>query len=637
MKKIAKSKIIGVIVGLVLLAGVLFLLLYGDNIELFKAFFRKGITQAEIRENAQRFGWRGVVSIGLLSMLQVVLMFLPAEPVQVIAGMSYGLWFGILVCEIGVLVGNTIIYIAYKLFGTRMREYYSKEIDIDWSSAKTVRSISFLVLILYILPAIPYGMICFFAASANLKYPRYILLTGLGALPSVLIGVALGHLAIVASLIWAAVVFAVLAVLILILFLKRKALTQKLNAYLKRRAVPYSSDYDLGKTNKFYYRLFFFFAGLYIRWNFKVSYKNNVGKLEKPSVVIVNHCAFVDFLFSGGKLKKQYPNIICARMYFYHKFMGTAMKKVGVIPKSMFTADFESAKNCVKVLRQKKGILLMMPEARLSTVGRYEGIQTVTAKFLHKANADIYLFKIHGNYFGMPKWGNGPRRRAPVECTLDKFCSAEELGAMSFDDFSAALDGAVSYDEYEWLEKHPTLRYRQKKLAEGLEGVLYKCPFCGAEGAGATKNRTLTCTVCGKEVRLNDRYALEGAPFRDLRDWYDWQQQKIDEAIAADENFRLESKVLLKHSSRDGKTILRDAGEGVCSLDRNGLTYRGTDDGEEVEVRFEGNQVYRLLFGVNEDFELYVGKEIYYFVPENKRLCAKWYQCSVGLKDYFKA
>ena len=637
MKKSTKIKIVVIVLGIVFLAAVLFLLLYGENFAVFKAFFRKGITQDEIRANAQRFGWRGVTSVGLLSMLQVVLMFLPAEPVQVISGISYGFWYGVLVCEAGVLIGNTLIYIGYKVFGAGMSEYYSRKIDIDWGSAKTVRTISLLVLLLYILPAIPYGMICFFAAGTDLKYPRYILLTGLGSLPSVMIGVELGHLAIEASLIWAAVVFLVLLVFVIILIIKRDVLIKKLNAFLQRKRTPYSSDYELQKTHKFLYRSFFRLAGLYTRWNFKVTYKNNTGPLSRPAVVLVNHGAFVDFLFAGGRLKKEYPNIVCARMYFYHKTMGTLMKKGGIIPKSMFAADLECAKNCVRVLKQEKGVLLMMPEARLSTVGRYEGIQSVTAKFLYKSGADLYLFKIGGNYFAQPKWGNGPRKGAPVECTLEKLFTAEEVAAQSMEDFSAALDRAMDYDEYEWLEAHPKVRYRSKKLAEGLEGVLYKCPCCGAEGAGETKKRVLRCTCCGKETVLGDRYAFENAPFRDLRDWYDWQQEELEKAVAADENFALESDVELKHSSKDGKTCLRHAGEGHCRLDRTGLTYTGTDDGEEVEVHFNGNEVYRLLFGTNEDVELYRGKEIYYFIPENKRLCAKWYQCSIALKDYFKA
>ena len=635
-KKVSKTKIFVLMIGLLLLAGVLAFLLSGENLAVFKAFFRKGITREEIRANAQNFGIRGVISIGLLSMLQVVLMFLPAEPVQVVAGVSYGLWFGLVLCAAGVFVGNTLIYIAYKIFGGRMKEYYSREIAIDWSSAKTTRSISLIVLLMYILPAIPYGMICFFAASTGLKYPRYILLTVLGSLPSILIGVALGHLAIAASFIWAAVVFAVLVAIIVVMMVKRKALTAKINEYIKKKNTPYTSDTEVRKPNKFLYSFFTFAFNVYLRFNFKVKFKNLAGKLEKPSIVIANHGSFVDFMYATKFFRKYYPHIVTARMYFYHKTMGSILKKGGIIPKSMFTADIENARNCLRVLKNGE-MLLMMPEARLSTVGRYEGIQDGTVKFLHKAGVNIYLLKLSGDYLAMPKWGDGPRRGSRVECTLSKLYSAEELAGTDFADFKAALDGAMYYDEYEWLATRPELKYKSKTLAKGLEGVLYKCPVCGAECTGETEGRKLRCTACGAEAELDERYRFKGEkPFADLRGWYDWQYRELEKEVLADENYVLESKVELKHSSRDGKRCLRHAGEGICRLDRSGLTYEGTDDGEEVSVHFNGNQIYRLLFGVNEDFELYLGKEIYYFVPEEKRECVKWYLCSTALKDYFK-
>ena len=635
-KKVSKTKIIVAIVGVLLLAGILAFLLSGDNLSLFKEFFRKGITQEEIREIAQKFGWRGIVSIGLLSMLQVILMFLPAEPVQVVAGVSYGLGYGLLICLAGVIVGNTIIYVAYKIFGTRMSEYYSRKIDVDWSSAKTVWGLSLVVLLLYILPAIPYGMICFFAASTNLKYPRYIILTVLGSAPSILIGVALGHLAITASIVWAAVVFAVLVVIIIIIFIKKDKLTAKINQFIKNRNTPYTSDTEVRKPNKLLYSLFVFVCNVYLFFKFKVKYKNTVKKIEKSSIVLVNHGAFIDFMYSMKLLRKYYPHVITSRMYFYHKFMGSMMKKGGIIPKSMFAADFESAKNCMRVIKNGE-MLLMMPEARLSTVGRYEGIQDVTAKFVHKSGVSVYVLKIHGDYFAMPKWGDGARRRARVECTLSQLYSAEQLAQTDYDTFKKSLDEAMYYDEYEWLKERPELKYKKKTLAKGLEGVLYKCPECGSECTGETSGRKIRCTACGAEAELDMRYSFVGnKPFDDIRGWYDWQYAEIEKAVAADENYALESKVKLKHSSKDGKKCLRDAGEGVCRLDRSGLTYKGTDDGEEVEVHFNGNQVYRLLFGVNEDFEIYLGKEIYYFVPEDTRECVKWYLCSTALKDYFK-
>lgn len=634
--KVSKTKVIVALVGVLLLAGILAFLLSGDNLQLFKEFFYEGITQEEIRETAQKFGIRGVISVGLLSMLQVVLMFLPAEPVQVVAGVSYGLWFGLLICLAGVFVGNTIIYVCYKIFGKRMSEYYSRKIDIDFGSAKTQRGISLIVFILYILPAIPYGMICFFAASMGLKYHRYIILTVLGSVPSIIIGVALGHLAITASIVWAAVVFAILLIIIIVIMIKKDKLTAKVNEFIKNRNTPYTSDTEVRKPNKFLYNLFVFVCNIYLFLKFKVKFKKTVDKIEKSSIVLVNHGSFIDFMYSMKFLKKYYPHIITARMYFYHKFMGGMMKKGGMIPKSMFTADYESAKNCLQVLKNNE-VLMMMPEARLSTVGRYEGIQDVTFKFLHKSRVNIYLLKLEGDYLAMPKWGDGARSRARVECTLSQLYSADELAKTDFDSFKKSVNEAMYYDEYEWLAAHPELKYKKKTLAKGLDGVLYKCPECGAECTAETVGRKIRCTACGSEAELDMRYNFVGGkPFADIRGWYDWQYAEIEKQIAADENYFLESKVKLKHSSIGGKRCLRDAGEGVCRLDRSGLTYKGTDDGQQVEVHFNGNQVYRLLFGVNEDFEIYSGKEIYYFVPEDKRECVKWYLCSTALKDYFK-
>ena len=635
-KKISKTKLFVVLGGLLLFAGILAFLLSDNNIALVKEFFRKDITQAEIRAIAQQFGVRGMISVGLLSMLQVVLMFLPAEPVQVVAGVSYGLWVGLGLCAAGVFVGNTLIYIAYKIFGGRMSEYYSRSIEIDWDSARTARGISLIVLLMYIAPAIPYGMICFFAASAGLKYPRYILLTLLGSVPSIIIGVALGHLAITTSLIWSAVIFVILVVLIVVMAVKRKTLTEKLNQFIKSRNEPYSSDTKVRKPNKFLYSFFTFCFRVYLFFNVKVKFKNLVGKLDKSSIVLVNHGSFIDFIYSVKYLRKYYPHIVTARMYFYHKTMGTLLKKGGIFPKSMFTTDIESAKNCLRVIKDKE-MLLMMPEARLSTVGRYEGIQERTINFLHRAGVTIYLLKTNGAYFAKPKWGKGVRRGARVECTLSKLYSAEELKEISYESFKAELEKAMDYDEYEWLKTRPELKYKSRKLAEGLEGILYKCPSCGAECTGETAGRKLRCTACGAEAELDERYCFKGnKPFEDLRGWYDWQYGELEREIEYNPDYVLESKVILKHSSKDGKKCLREAGSGVCRLTRDGLFYEGTDDGQAVSVHFNGNQVYRLLFGANEDFELYSGKEIYYFVPEDRRQCVKWYLCSTALRDYFK-
>ena len=79
--------------------------------------------------------------------------------------------------------------------------------------------------------------------------------------------------------------------------------------------------------------------------------------------------------------------------------------------------------------------------------------------------------------------------------------------------------------------------------------------------------------------------------------------------------------------------MLRKAGYGVCTLNCEGLAYEGEKDGEVCHLFFPIAQIYRLLFGAGENFEVYVGNEIYYFVPEEKRSAVEWYVTSMLFYD----
>ena len=60
----------------------------------------------------------------------------------------------------------------------------------------------------------------------------------------------------------------------------------------------------------------------------------------------------------------------------------------------------------------------------------------------------------------------------------------------------------------------------------------------------------------------------------------------------------MESKVELRHLSKDGKRCTRFAGNGVCTLEKNGLKYVGTQDGVEVEKMFDLDSIYRIYLAL---------------------------------------
>ena len=364
----------------------------------------------------------------------------------------------------------------------------------------------------------------------------------------------------------------------------------------------------------------------------RVKTVNKVGKPEKPSIILCNHGSFIDFVYAGTLLRKYKPNFIVARLYFYNRYLGWLLRTVGTFPKSMFATDLENAKNCLTVLREKNH-LAMMPEARLSTVGRFEDIQESTYSFIKKAGVSVYTVKLSGDYFADPKWGKGLRRGAVVEAEMDILYTAEQLKALSLEEMKQGIEQRLYYDEFRWLEQRPKIRYRSRRMAEGLENILTTCPLCGEKYTITTEKDKVFCQKCGYLTSVDTRYGFTGDfRFANFAQWYDWQKSLLEKEILENDAYALTSKVELRLPGT-GKGMTRHGGSGVCTLSREGLVYTGTKDGAEVELRFSIARVYRLLFGAGENFEIYDGAEILYFVPEEKRSAVEWYMASMLLHD----
>lgn len=373
-------------------------------------------------------------------------------------------------------------------------------------------------------------------------------------------------------------------------------------------------------------RVYLFLCGV------RLKAVNKIGKMEGPAIVLCNHGSFIDFIYAAALLRKFKPHFIVARLYFYHNILGWLLRKVGAFPKSMFAMDMENVKNCLTVLKNNE-VLAMMPEARLSSAGRFEDVQAGTYSFIKKTAVPVYTIKIHGDYLADPKWGKGFRRGAVVEAELDILYTADEVKNLSLEELQSGIEQQLYYDEFAWLQERPSIRYRSRRMAEGLENLLTTCPICNGKYRLDTEKDKVYCEHCGYLTSLDERYQFTGDfRFENLAEWYDWQKEQLRQEIAGNPDYTLTSKVELRLPS-DGKGLTRHGGFGTCTLTRDGLTYVGTMDGEQVEMQFSVKRIYRLLFGAGENFEIYDGTQIRYFVPEEKRSAVEWYMASVILYD----
>lgn len=582
---------------------------------------------------AAHFGLRQAAAISLMSCIQVLAPFFPAEPIQVLAGLAYGFAGGSAVAFVGVLAGNTAVFFLYRLLGERFTRYMGENLTVDLAAPATQRALAALVLFLYILPAIPYGMICIIAASSGMRFPRYILLTGLCSLPSILVDISIGTLAVQAGILSSAVVLLLLIAILIVASTRRQKLIACMNRVIERCNRPYRVRSGVQKPNPVVYSTAAALGGLWAKRNLRMTAVGELVRPEGQAVIVCNHPSFLDWLYVGRTMLPKKLNFVTARYYFYHRKLAWLLRRVGCIPKSMFDTDVDSAAGCLRVVRDG-GSLALLPEARLSTAGTLEPVHLTTARFLKRLRQPVYYMKLDGAYLSKPKWGDGVRKGAPVELSTGQLLTAEELAALSPEEILERVRSALDYDDFAWLARHPEVRYDSPTLAVGLQNILYFCPHCGGEGSIETAGRRVRCSACGTEDALDDRYGfIESAfGFQNFSEWYRWQVDRVCLCVQK-ADFSLSTQATLRVPSRDGRTLFRTAGGGVCRIDRTGFSYRGDMDGVPFTLDVPDAADYRLLFGAGEDFELYHNRAFYYFVPPDTRACVLWYLASEALSE----
>ena len=92
----------------------------------------------------------GFLTVILVEALQMVVIFIPAEFIQISSGLSYPFPLALLLCDLGICLGATIIFILVRVFRFSSDAYEKKEAVIDQLAAQ-VRKDRGVVLLLYFL------------------------------------------------------------------------------------------------------------------------------------------------------------------------------------------------------------------------------------------------------------------------------------------------------------------------------------------------------------------------------------------------------------------------------------------------------------------------------------------------------
>ena len=607
MKKINKHKIFIFIITLITLF-LLFMFFKNIIYEMIKLQINNDLNG--VKSLLKDKGWLGVTSIILVEAFQMVVVFISAEFIQVSAGMAYPWYIAILLCDLGVFLGATIIYLLVNTFKFDS-SMFKKSTDKVQAYSKKGISTQLIMYFLFVMPVIPFGAICYYGSNTKISYRRYILTCVTGVIPSILSSLLMGYIisySIVNKIsIWLVILLVILVMVVLII--TGVIIANKL-IFKDNENTPDSPIYN------FLLKIFKFLT----RKN-KVKYVNKevVKNIEPPYLLLTNHPSFYDVYFATNLVYPTKLAFILNKYYYKNKIIKSILTKTGVITKKLFSPDLNTIKGTLKTI--KKGYpIYMCPEGRLEVDGTNYYITKETGKFIKQLKIPVIIAVIKGTYISKPKWRKS-HIKSNVEVEVTKIISVEELSNLSTDEINDLINEKLTYNEFDYI-KEKQLTFNNKNKAKGLEGVLYYCPNCHKEYTLSSDNNTIKCENCGFSLTIQEDYHFSDNEFKikTIHDWYniikEYERNNIKKGI------NLSCYANVKKFNIDNKT-LNEEGHGKCTLTNKYFKFEGDLNVKEFTIDIKNLRA--LAYSCNEEFECYYNDELYYFYPTiNKQQCAKW-------------
>lgn len=135
---------------------------------------------------AQR-GIFGKAAYAGMVVLQIVVAVIPGEPVELAAGYAFGAWQGLLLCEIGILLGSGMVFWLVKRWGMQVvSAFFPPEKITSLAFLREEGRRDALIFLVFLIPGTPKDILTYFVGLTPMKLSRWLWITGIARIPSVL-------------------------------------------------------------------------------------------------------------------------------------------------------------------------------------------------------------------------------------------------------------------------------------------------------------------------------------------------------------------------------------------------------------------------------------------------------------------
>ena len=145
--------------------------------------------QEAFKNKVNDSGMIGLLMLFGLQVAQIFLFILPGEPIEILAGMCYAGWGGLLFITISVCIITTGIFFLVRKLGRKfVYDFYNEEKVKKIENSKIFKNpkkIEWIMIILFMIPGTPKDLLVYIAGLLPIKPLRFILISTFARLPSV--------------------------------------------------------------------------------------------------------------------------------------------------------------------------------------------------------------------------------------------------------------------------------------------------------------------------------------------------------------------------------------------------------------------------------------------------------------------
>lgn len=121
-----------------------------------------------------------------INIVQVLLAFLPGEPVELASGYAFGFWEGTALCLVASGLATSMIYWATRRWGWKLVGlFFDRSLFDCFSWLKSAKRLELIMLIVFLIPGTPKDFLTYFAGLTNMRFLPVVLIATLGRIPSI--------------------------------------------------------------------------------------------------------------------------------------------------------------------------------------------------------------------------------------------------------------------------------------------------------------------------------------------------------------------------------------------------------------------------------------------------------------------